>query len=146
MGRDEVQVELSLAMTRNSAHKMIQKAKEGRVKSTYNTASVREHWHDSSYTCVITGISHKDNTYPLSLDRVTDDRDHTRDDCVLMSLHLNRAKNKIPAFVTRDALNEYRTENNMDNVDDFAVMCSILRPIMSGFIQHWEKIKHNYQY
>ena len=144
VGRDEVEVELSPVMMSVSASGMMKKAKKGRVNSTYDTKGVKKHWHDSSYTCVITGITHKTNTYPLSLDRITDDRPHDRDDCVLMSLHLNRAKNKIPTFVSRDALNEYRTENNMDNIDDFAVMCSILRPIMIGMIQHWKNIRHNY--
>ena len=63
--------------------------------------------------CLITGIPYKKGVFPLSLDRMTNDRHHSRDDCLLVGMYLNYLKATHKAFKTREVLANYCREHDI---------------------------------
>ena len=92
--------------------------------------------------CLVMGTPYKDGVMELSLDRSLDDMHHQPDDCLLIGVHLNRAKSTHKAFRTQKALAQHCQENGIDETaTNHAKMCAILRPIIIQMIQRWTKIK-----
>jgi hypothetical protein len=74
---------------------------------------------------------------------MTDDRHHSRDDCLLVGGYLNYLKATHKAFKTREALANYCREHDIsESESEHYKMCAIIRPIIDKMIARWGDIRN----
>ena len=115
-----------------------------RISCGYNSVNdVHRHWNQMGNRCLITGILYKKGVNDLSFDRITDDLNHTTEDCLLINTWLNFGKETHKAFKTKEALSIYCMEHYIcASESDFFKMCAIIRPIIVNMINRWSVIRN----
>jgi len=83
------------------------------------------------------------STMRLSVDRTTDDKDHSdkENHCHIVTQEINRMKSCYSIFFNQKSLDKFRDLNLIDpSLDNSEVVGMVLRPMLLSFVNHRKKM------